>query len=162
MMNRARATVAAVVLSAGVVLSGCAQAPSFDPDAAATFQERVLEVSTAASTAEFDAALQMVAELEVEVKDALARGLITPERHDSILAAIALVRADLEAAIAAQQPPPPPPAPEPEPPASNQGPDNNGNGNGNGNDDDDEDENNKGNNGNNGNNGNGKGNKDDD
>lgn len=117
MMTRARAAVTAVVLSAGVVLSGCAQAPSFDPDAAATFQERVLEVSTAASTAEFDAALQKVAELEVEVKDALARGLITPERYDSILAAIALVRADLEAAIAAQQPPPPPPAP----PATNQG-----------------------------------------
>lgn len=121
MMTRTRATVTAVVLSAAVVLSGCAQSPSFDPDAAAMFQERVLEVSTAASTAEFEAALQKVAELEVEVKDALARGLITPERYDSILAAIALVRADLEAAIAAQQPAPPPP----EPPASNQG----GNGN---------------------------------
>jgi hypothetical protein len=142
MMTRTRAAVTAVVLSAGVVLSGCAQAPSFDPDAAATFQERVLEVSTAASTSEFDAALQKVAELEVEVKDALARGLITPERHDSILAAIALVRADLEAAIAAQQPAPPPPA-------SNQGGnDNNGN---NGNKDKEKD--------NKGNNGNGKGNK---
>lgn len=145
MMTRTRATVTAVVLSAGVVLSGCAQAPSFDPDAAATFQERVLEVSTAASTAEFDAALQKVSELEVEVKDALARGLITPERYDSILAAIALVRADLEAAIAAQQPAPP----SPEPPASNQGGnDNNGN---NGNKDKKKDGK--------GNNGNGKGNK---
>ena len=154
MMTRARTAVAAVVLSAGVVLSGCAQAPSFDPDAAATFQERVLEVSTAASTAEFDAALQKVAELEVEVKDALARGLITPERYDSILAAIALVRADLEAAIAAQQPPPPPP----EPPASNQGGnDNNGN-----NGDKDKEKDKKDNKGNKGNNGNGKGNKDDD
>ncbi len=146
MMTRTRACVAAVVLSAGVVLSGCAQAPSFDPDAAARFQESVLEVSTAASTAEFDAALQKVAELEVEVKDALARGLITPERYDSILAAIALVRADLEAAIAAQQPAPPPP----EPPASNEGGnDNNGNNGNNGNKDKEKDKNkdNKGNNG---------------
>lgn len=130
-----------VVVAAALVLGGCAgQQSDYDATAAEHLQAEVLEVSDLSAAADYSSALLALVELEVSLKDALARGQLTQERYDSILAAAALVRTDLEAAIAAQTPPEPEPE-EPEekekPPKEKPGKGNNGKGNpGKGNDDD--------------------------
>jgi hypothetical protein len=91
-------------------LTGCAgQQSDYGSEIADRLQGEVLEVSTLSAQGDFAAALVALTELDVELKDARARGDLTDERYESVTAAAALVRADLEAAIAAQAPP----APEP-------------------------------------------------
>jgi hypothetical protein len=108
-----RAAVVAVLFAVTVGLTGCAgQQSGYGSDIADRLQGEVLEVSTLSAEADFAAALLALTELDVELKDARARGEITEERYESVTAAAALVRADLEAAIAAQAPPPPAPEPE--------------------------------------------------
>src|SRR5829696_7790251 len=96
-------TVAAAAAAAALLLSGCAsqQQPSpYATAAAADLQQTVLHVTRAAGDGEFAAARTRLDELEVGTKVAHARGELTEARKDSILAAVALVRADLEALIA--------------------------------------------------------------
>lgn len=101
----ARMVPAAAVIF-GLGLTGCApQQSEYSSDVAAALQSQVLAVSTASAGAEFAAAIGSLDELEVQLKDALARGEVTQERYDSIMAATALVRSDLQAAIDAQAPP---------------------------------------------------------
>lgn len=127
-----------VVLAAALVLGGCAgQESDYDAAAAEHLQAEVLEVSELSAAADYPSALLALVELEVSLKDALARGQLTQERYDSILAAAALVRTDLEAAIAAQAPPEPEPEPEEPEEKEKPGKGNKGKGNpGKGNDDD--------------------------
>ena len=99
---------AAAVLAVTLALTGCAaQEPDYDPKVADRLQAEVLEVSQLSAAADYSAAMLALAELEVELKDALARGAITAERYESVMAALNLVRADLQAAIDALTPPPP-------------------------------------------------------
>ncbi|MEX1079370.1 MAG: hypothetical protein WED09_09720 [Homoserinimonas sp.] len=106
-------SLAAAVFVFAVAITGCApQQTDYDPDFADILQGEVLEVSELSAGADFEAALLALTELEAALKDARARDLLTEERYEAILAATALVRADLEAAIAAQAPPPPAPEPE--------------------------------------------------
>ena len=118
--RRARRSILSVALAltvslGAISLSGCAAPDSgYDPDAAKQLQSEVLAVSELAATTEFASALLALAELDASLKDARARDLITEERYASIVTASALVRADLEAAIAAQTPPEPEPEPEPD------------------------------------------------
>jgi hypothetical protein len=103
-----RRIVLPVALAVTVALGGCAAPqPSYDPATAKALQGEVLEVSELSAAADYTAALLTLTELEVSLKDARARGELTEERYESILAAAAMVRADLEAAIAAQAPPEP-------------------------------------------------------
>ena len=82
-------------------LTGCAQESSEYPaETASALQAQVLLVSESAAAADPATALVRLAELEAGAKDALARETITPERYESIIAAIALVRVDLETAVA--------------------------------------------------------------
>jgi len=109
-----RVVLASVLFAVAVGLSGCApQTADYGAELAGELQGEVLEVSQLAADADFDSALLALDELEVALKDARARGLLTEERYESILAATALVRSDLEAAIAAQKPPAPAPDPQP-------------------------------------------------
>lgn len=111
-MTRAR-SILPVALAVALVLGGCAaQEPGYDVDAAEHLQSEVLEVSELSAAADYPSALLSLTELEVSLKDARARGELTEERYESILAAAALVRTDLEAAIAAQTPPEPEPEPQ--------------------------------------------------
>lgn len=113
MIPTMRAGLTSIALAFALAMTGCApQQADYDPQIADTLQGEVLEVSELAAGADFESALLVVKELEVTLKDARARGLLTEERYESIAAALALVRADLEAAIAAQAPPPAPPEPE--------------------------------------------------
>ncbi len=152
MSRAARKFITSAALAFVVALSGCAaERSSYDHETAALLQDEVLEISQLSAEAEFASALLALTELEVTVKDVRARGLVTEERYESILAAVALVRADLEAAIAAVTPSPDPePEPEPKPkPEKGGNPGNSGN-NGNGNPGNSGNNGNKGNSGNNG------------
>lgn len=132
---------AMAVSTSALTLGGCAaEEASYDPGAAKQLQSEVLTVSELAAASDFASALLALAELDLSLKDARARNLITEERYASILAAATMVRTDLEAAIAAQTPPPAPPSQVPAPSTDegdeaedegkgNSGRGNNGNGN---------------------------------
>ncbi|WP_208324170.1 hypothetical protein [Diaminobutyricimonas sp. TR449] len=142
-----RHLIAPLAIAGVLVLGGCASGqPAYSEDAAAELQQQVLTVSEASAAGEFETAVMRLDELVVLANDSLARHLITPERHQSILSAIDLVRADLAAEIAARQPPPPPepaPAPAPENNGNDENNGNNGNDENNGNNGNDEKGNNK-------------------
>ncbi len=96
--------IAAVVLGVSLLLSGCATQPE-NPYAGATaesLQTSVLAVTEASAAGDPAAALARLDELQAALLDAKAKGTVEQSRFDSINAAIALVRADLEQAIAAQ------------------------------------------------------------
>lgn len=99
---RRRAVIGAVI-AATLLLGGCASAPTYDPDTAEQLQQQVLDVTTASAEGAYDVARTGLLELEADARDAHARGLITAERLDSILAAIVLVTASLDAEIAAAE-----------------------------------------------------------
>jgi hypothetical protein len=124
-----RSAVLAAGLAVAVVLSGCASpADDYGQGTAERLQAAVLQVTDAAASGDFTEALTSVAELEVTLADARARGDVTEERFESISAAIALVRTDLEAAIAAEAPEPEQPAGVDDPGEDNSGPGKNGKG----------------------------------
>jgi len=125
--RRMRSAVLAAGLAVAVVLSGCASpADDYGQGTAERLQAAVLQVTDAAASGDFTEALTSVAELEVTLADARARGDVTEERFESISAAIALVRTDLEAAIAAEAPEPEQPAGVDDPGVDDPGEDNGG------------------------------------
>lgn len=85
---------------AGLLLGGCSQSPPYAPESAIALQSHLLEVTEAAAEGDAEAALVRLDELLVATKVELANGGISQARHDSILAAIALVRLDLERIVA--------------------------------------------------------------
>lgn len=103
--KRISPVIVAISVLIALSLTGCAQQPSdYGQAVAERLQEQVLAVSTSAADAELEAAVVALNELDVELKDALARGDISEARYDSIAAAAALVRSDLDAAIDARPP----------------------------------------------------------
>ena len=103
--KRISRVIVAISVLIALSLTGCAQQPSdYGQAVAERLQEQVLAVSTSAADAELEAAVVALNELDVELKDALARGDISEARYDSITAAAALVRSDLDAAIDARPP----------------------------------------------------------
>ncbi|MBD1543223.1 mucin-associated surface protein [Arthrobacter sp. IA7] len=162
--RRAITVLTGCMLAAG--LTGCAgAAPELEINAAAKFQQQVLEVTRSAAGSNPAAALKSLDRLSSELDAAAAAGQVSFKRHRSITAAIKSVRADLTAAqaqaarkaaaevaaqpaaarpTAAPKPSPtaapavvvPAPAPAPVPaPASNGRQDNSGKGNSEGNKD---------------------------
>lgn len=106
-----RATVLAGVMACALMLTGCvgtgvpAATPtvsSYSSAAASRLQSAALSVSSAAASGDPAAALARLDELTVTLADARARGEVSTARLDSISAAMALVRADLQSAITAQ------------------------------------------------------------
>ena len=106
-----RAALLATVLACTMVLTGCvgSSAPIAPPVAspypstiASQLQAGVLSVSSAAAGEDPVSALTRLDELRAALADARARGEVTSARFESISAAIALVRSDLQAAITAQ------------------------------------------------------------
>ncbi len=95
---------AALAVAAGLVVSGCAGGTSYDDDTARDLQQQTLSVTTAAADGDWNAAAMRLMALEADARDAHARGLVSTERLESIVAAIALVAASVEAErIAAEQ-----------------------------------------------------------
>ena len=98
-MSRRIAVVTAIILSLG--LAGCAapEPASYTPEAATALQDAVLTVTEAAAAGDPEAALARLSELEATLLDQLARDAIDQARFDSVTAAMALVRGDLELAL---------------------------------------------------------------
>jgi hypothetical protein len=106
-----RSALTAGVVACALVLTGCAASgsPGATPTAsrysstvASELQSGVLSVTSSAAGGDPSGALNRLDELTATLADARARGTVTAARFDSIMASIALVRADLEAAVAAQ------------------------------------------------------------
>jgi hypothetical protein len=92
-------------VAVSLCLSGCAgQASDYGHEIADRLQTEVLEVSQLAAATDYAGAIVSLDELEARLKDARARGDVTDARYESVTAALALVRADLQAAIDAQAP----------------------------------------------------------
>jgi hypothetical protein len=99
-----------VVVACALVLTGCVggtepavttSASPYSATVASKLQAGVQAVTSSAAGGDPATALGRLDELAVTLADARARGLVTTARFDSITASIALVRADLQAAIAA-------------------------------------------------------------
>ncbi|MDO8337375.1 MAG: mucin-associated surface protein [Microcella sp.] len=85
------------------LLAGCAPTPSYDPTTAERLQQHVLAVSDSSAVGDWATTRTRLLELEASASTALARGEITQERFDAIMSALALVQADVDAAIAAAE-----------------------------------------------------------
>ncbi|WP_395245177.1 hypothetical protein ACGGZK_05085 [Agromyces sp. MMS24-K17] len=152
---RTATTMAAAAVAAGVLLlAGCA-APSdaFDQEASAALHARVVAVAERSSATDYAGAIAELDRLEQSLDASVADGDVPADRETEIREAISLVRADLDALLAAATTPEPAPEPTPAPTDDKGGKDkddkknengnsgngNSGNGNGNsgsGNDDD--------------------------
>ncbi|TFD85865.1 hypothetical protein E3T61_17225 [Cryobacterium lactosi] len=106
--SRARFVLAVAGLGlAGSLLAGCAGAsPELDSGAAATLQDGVLAVSSAAAAGDFATAQTELGTVQTALADASAADAVTAARAAEIQAAIDLVGADLAASIVASTPVP--------------------------------------------------------
>ncbi len=100
-MSRHRRRALIGVAIAAALLAGCAQAPAYESETAERLQSHVLAVSTSTAEGDWAGASTRLMELEATATTALARGEITQERYDAIMAALQLVRTDVDAAILA-------------------------------------------------------------
>lgn len=104
MRMRSTSIIVVAVLAFGLTSCSAQNTASTDYSAktARPFQEQVLAVAEGAAADQSSVSLTRLDELAASLKDAKARGTVSEARYASISAAIALVRSDLETAIAAQ------------------------------------------------------------
>lgn len=144
MNHRLRNTFAVSIVVISVMLGGCSSPSSeLAPQTSEGLQARVVMIADLAAAGDHATALSELAVLHGEAAEARASGAISLERARTIEQSIALVRADLEAAMAV-----PVPAPTEQPVVTDPAPDTsdpNGNGNSGGNDNGDDNGNGKGN-----------------
>jgi hypothetical protein len=116
MSMRIRAALAAASVAVAVGLAGCTAEQGADLTAgqAQAFRSQVVAIADTSARGEYANALAALDALEAELDQAVADGELDGEREQRIRDAIALVRADLEAAVAAV-PPEPEPTPDPAP-----------------------------------------------
>ncbi|TFV82280.1 hypothetical protein E4V99_15330 [Microbacterium sp. dk485] len=105
-MTRRAPALVGLLLAAAVALSGCGSPPSPGED----LRTIVVAAAESAAAGDLSGATTSIDELESRVRAAREAGALTADDAASVLASIALVRADL-AALAT-------PAPEPEQPAT--------------------------------------------
>jgi hypothetical protein len=118
----------AVVSCVGLVLTGCSQGSGYTTQTAESLQSSVLGITSSASSRDYAGALLQLTRLEQADNAALSAGSITRTRHDTILATIVQVRADLVSLQGAARPVD---TPTPQPTHQQKdGGDGNGNGNG--------------------------------
>jgi septal ring-binding cell division protein DamX len=102
--GKARVMPVAAALLLAAALAGCGPADTgLQQGAARQLQERVLGVSQAAAGSDHAAALKDLESLEADLGAAATNGQVSEDRRRSIMAAVAAVRTDLEAAVAAAQ-----------------------------------------------------------
>ncbi|WP_460945693.1 hypothetical protein [Okibacterium endophyticum] len=135
--RRWRPAVAVSAVLAVFALSGCAPQADLDAEAAGILQQNVLEVTQAVADGDFAGAMTELDELAAALDKAASDGSVSFARHQDIEQALETVRADVQAALDAAEPPPVE-EPLPEDQATDSGTEGNvddGNGNdGNGND----------------------------
>lgn len=97
---------AAAACLAAATLAGCAQSPSdFDSSVAASLQAATEKVRTEAAGGRYANALQELQSIESEANDAATQGKLSAARKQDVLAALALVRADLQALMGSRSTP---------------------------------------------------------
>lgn len=93
-------------------LTGCSPAdPPIAPATAAQLQSAVRDVTAAAADGKMQQAAKSLDRLEAALREAMARGRLSPSRYARIQASIDLVRTDLSALLPAAPDPTPTPAP---------------------------------------------------
>jgi hypothetical protein len=111
-----RSAPAGAVFAAALLLGGCAATPAdLDAKTAVLLQNTVVDAAEQAAAGDSTGALTTLGTLESQLDFATATGDVTDARAEEIRSSIALVRADLEAAIAAAAVQPAPQS-EPAPP----------------------------------------------
>jgi hypothetical protein len=89
------------LVSAGLsaaVLGGCAQpASDLDSNVAATLEAAAQQVRTDAAAGRYAEALEQLRKIETQANEAAAEGKLSASRKQDVLAAVALVKADLQA-----------------------------------------------------------------
>lgn len=102
------ATSVALALVAG--LAGCTGEPEIAERQADAYRAQVVAIAEASAAGDYAGAVAALDALQAEVDAGVTDGTIADDREQRIAEAIALVRADLEAAIAAATTPEPAPA----------------------------------------------------
>ncbi|GAA2033731.1 hypothetical protein GCM10009819_17280 [Agromyces tropicus] len=101
---------ASVAVALAVGLASCATDPGISDERATGYRTQVVSIAESSAAGDYAEALGRLDALADQVDAAVADGTLDADRAAEITDAIALVRADLEAAMAAATP-----APEPEP-----------------------------------------------
>lgn len=96
---RARILAAAVSVIATISLTSCAS--GYDEATKEDLRSHVVAVADASSAGDWQAALNGLDAMAVELADARAAGKVSEERFDTIVLAMELVRQDIDSAIAA-------------------------------------------------------------
>jgi hypothetical protein len=96
---RPRTLAAAVAVTATLILTSCAAA--YDEATKDNLREHVVAVAEASASGDWQAALNGLDVMAVELSDARSEGKVSEERFDTIALAMELVRQDIDAAIAA-------------------------------------------------------------
>lgn len=125
MTSRFRRALAAASVTLALTggLAGCAGQPDPTAEQAQEYRTQVVAIAEASAAGDYTGALAALDALQTEVDAAVADGSLDGDREQRIVDAIAVVRADLEAAIAAAATPEPAPVEESPAPDDGQGDD---------------------------------------
>ena len=96
---RSRVAAVAVAVTAALALGSCAS--DYDEATRDGLRQHVVAVAEASAAGDWNAAISGLDVMSAQLSDAHAAGKIDEQRFDSILAAMELVRQDLDTAIAA-------------------------------------------------------------
>ena len=113
MTSRFRRALAAASVTLALTggMAACAARPDATAEQAQAYRAQVVTIAEYSAAGQYANARAALDALQAEVDAAVADGTLTGEREARIVEAIALVRADLDAAIAAATVPEPEPAP---------------------------------------------------
>lgn len=112
MTGRFRRAIAAASVTLALVggLAACTAEPDLAAEQSQAYRAQVVAIAEASAAGDFAGAIAALDALQAEIDAAVADGTLTDEREQRIREAMILVRADLDAAIAAATPPEPAPS----------------------------------------------------
>ena len=113
MTRRFRRAIAAASVTIALVggLAACTAEPDLAAEQSQAYRAQVVAIAESSAAGDYAAAIAALDALQAEIDAAVADGTLTDDREQRIREAMTLVRADLDAAIAAATPPEPAPAP---------------------------------------------------
>lgn len=111
MTSRFRRAIAAASVTLALVggLAACTAEPDLAAEQSQAYRAQVVAIAESSAAGDFAGAIAALDALQAEIDAAVADGTLTAEREQRIREAMTLVRADLDAAIAAATPPEPAP-----------------------------------------------------
>lgn len=112
MTSRFRRAIAAASVTLALVggLAACTAEPDLAAEQSQAYRAQVVAIAESSAAGDFAGAIAALDALQAEIDAAVADGTLTDEREQRIREAMTLVRADLDAAIAAATPPEPAPS----------------------------------------------------